>query len=120
MTPARTRSDDGSRRAVVWAAATERELARRARLGLSVWVADDPSGSSRRLVPADSVEPLPLGTGERFRALAAVLEGRGAAHPEALAAWIGRRKHGVGGLRRLAATGARRRGERTLRKRRPT
>lgn len=65
MTLVKMRADDGGRGAVAWAAATERELARRVRLGLSVWVADDPSGTRRRLVPADAVEVVPLGTGER-------------------------------------------------------
>lgn len=36
----------------------------------------------------------PLGTGERFRALSGELKDKGATNPDALAAWIGRRKYG--------------------------
>jgi hypothetical protein len=35
-----------------------------------------------------------LGTGKRFKALVATLTARGAYHPEALAAWIGRKRYG--------------------------
>jgi hypothetical protein len=35
-----------------------------------------------------------LGTGKRFKALAHKLAARGAYNPEALAAWIGRKKYG--------------------------
>ncbi len=36
----------------------------------------------------------PAGEGSRFVALAAVLKAKGAKNPEALAAWIGRKKYG--------------------------
>lgn len=42
-----------------------------------------------------------LGSGDRFRALSAQLAAKGASNPDALAAWIGRRKYGakkMGGL----------------------
>jgi hypothetical protein len=35
-----------------------------------------------------------LGTGKRFKGLVATLTARGAYHPEALAAWIGRKRYG--------------------------
>lgn len=47
----------------------------------------------------------PLGTGERFRALTAELEARGARNPKALAAWIGRKKWGAKRFAELAARG---------------
>jgi hypothetical protein len=43
-----------------------------------------------------------LGTGTRFRKLSAHLAARGASNPDALAAWIGRRKYGAGGMGRLS------------------
>jgi hypothetical protein len=36
----------------------------------------------------------PLGTGERFKQLSNELADKGASNPDALAAWIGRRKYG--------------------------
>jgi len=36
----------------------------------------------------------PLGTGERFKQLTQELKRKGVKEPEALAAWIGRRKYG--------------------------
>jgi hypothetical protein len=52
----------------------------------------------------------PLGTGERFRQLAAELSERaGVRDPKALAAWIGRRKYGAKTMAALAAAGRRRR-----------
>ncbi len=50
----------------------------------------------------------PLGTGERFRRLVAQLRARGAEDPEALAAWIGRRKYTKRRFQALAAAGLRR------------
>jgi hypothetical protein len=43
----------------------------------------------------------PLGTGERFRKLSGTLAARGASNPDALAAWIGRRKYGRKGFAKL-------------------
>lgn len=45
----------------------------------------------------------PLGTGERFRALVNKLKKKGAYNPEALAAWIGRRKYGSKRFAQLSA-----------------
>jgi len=50
----------------------------------------------------------PLGTGERFRRLTATLKRRGVEDPEALAAWIGRRKYGKERFQRLAQKGRKR------------
>lgn len=44
----------------------------------------------------------PLGTGERFRKLSGTLAARGASNPDALAAWIGRRKYGKKRFARLS------------------
>ena len=52
----------------------------------------------------------PLGTGERFRALKKTLAARGARDPGALAAFIGRKKHGKAKMANLAAAGRRRSG----------
>lgn len=43
-----------------------------------------------------------LGSGARFRKLSATLAARGASNPDALAAYIGRRKYGSGGMGRLS------------------
>lgn len=50
----------------------------------------------------------PLGSGARFRNLSRRLATRGAHNPDALAAHIGRRKHGKAKFQRLAAAGRRR------------
>jgi hypothetical protein len=47
-----------------------------------------------------------LGSGARFRALTKQLRARGARNPEALAAWIGRRKYGA---KRFGSLSAKRR-----------
>jgi hypothetical protein len=47
----------------------------------------------------------PLGSGERHRQLSANLKKRGARNPDALAAWIGRRKYGKARYQKLAAKG---------------
>lgn len=44
----------------------------------------------------------PLGTGERFRKLSSTLAARGASNPDALAAYIGRRKYGKKRFARLS------------------
>jgi hypothetical protein len=49
-----------------------------------------------------------LGSGERHRQLSAKLKKRGARNPDALAAWIGRRKFSKGRFQALAAAGRRR------------
>ncbi|GIV18722.1 MAG: hypothetical protein KatS3mg023_0473 [Armatimonadota bacterium] len=51
-----------------------------------------------------------LGTGERFRRLVGQLKRRGVRSPEALAAWIGRKKYGKQKFQALAAAGRRRKG----------
>lgn len=43
-----------------------------------------------------------LGSGDRFRKLSATLAARGASNPDALAAWIGRRKYGAKKMGRLS------------------
>jgi hypothetical protein len=43
-----------------------------------------------------------LGSGARFRKLSATLAARGASNPDALAAWIGRRKYGAKGMGALS------------------
>jgi hypothetical protein len=47
----------------------------------------------------------PLGSGERHHQLSAKLKKRGARNPDALAAWIGRRKYGKARYQGLAARG---------------
>jgi len=46
-----------------------------------------------------------LGTGERFKQLVGKLKGKGATNPDALAAWIGRRKYGKKKFGKLSAGG---------------
>lgn len=48
-----------------------------------------------------------LGSGMRFRKLSAKLAAEGARDEDALAAWIGRRKHGKRRFQQLAAAGRR-------------
>jgi hypothetical protein len=50
----------------------------------------------------------PLGTGERFRQLTAKLKRRGVENPEALSAWIGRKKYGKKRFQELAQKGRKR------------
>jgi hypothetical protein len=50
----------------------------------------------------------PLGSGERFKQLVKQLQRRGAEHPEALAAWIGRQKYGKRRFQELAKKGRKR------------
>lgn len=50
----------------------------------------------------------PLGMGERFRNLVKSLAAKGAENPDALAAWIGRKKYGKKRFQQLAAAGRRR------------
>jgi hypothetical protein len=49
-----------------------------------------------------------LGSGERHRQLSAKLKKRGVRNPDALAAFIGRRKYGKARYQQLAARGRRR------------
>lgn len=49
-----------------------------------------------------------LGSGERFAALSKALAAKGASNPDALAAWIGRKKFGKKKFQKLAAAGRRR------------
>lgn len=49
-----------------------------------------------------------LGSGKRFKALSNELRRRGARNPDALAAAIGRKKHGSKKMARMAATGRKR------------
>lgn len=48
-----------------------------------------------------------LGSGERFSALAKSLKAKGAEDPNALSAWIGRKKLGKEKFQKLAAAGRR-------------
>lgn len=48
-----------------------------------------------------------IGGGERFRGLVLELRARGVRNPQALAAWIGRRKYGARRFARMAAAGRR-------------
>ena len=50
----------------------------------------------------------PLGTGERFGNLVKSLAAKGAENPDALAAWIGRKKYGKKKFQQLAVAGRRR------------
>lgn len=50
----------------------------------------------------------PLGTGERFKKLSNQLEQKGVENPDALAAWIGRKKLGAKKFQKLAAKGRKR------------
>lgn len=47
----------------------------------------------------------PLGSGTRFKKLSAGLAAKGAGNPDALAAWIGRKKLGKARFQQLAAAG---------------
>ena len=53
----------------------------------------------------DEVKEAKLGSGKRFKALSKELMRRGASDSDALAAWIGRKKHGKQGMADLAAAG---------------
>lgn len=53
-------------------------------------------------------QSLPVGTGQRFRAIVVALRRRGARTPTALAAWIGRQKYGARAFARMAAEARRR------------
>jgi len=55
-----------------------------------------------KMAKKDSKKP-PLGTGERFEKLKRELAAKGAENPEALAAWIGRKKYGKERFQKLAA-----------------
>ena len=46
-----------------------------------------------------------LGTGDRFKQLSSKLKGQGVKDPDALAAWIGRKKYGKKKFQKLAAKG---------------
>jgi len=46
-----------------------------------------------------------LGSGERYKKLVGDLEKKGVKDPRALAAWIGRKKHGKAKFQKLAAEG---------------
>lgn len=50
----------------------------------------------------------PLGTGERFKKLSNQLEQKSVENPDALAAWIGRKKLGAKKFQKLAAKGRKR------------
>jgi len=50
----------------------------------------------------------PLGTGKRFSSLKKSLGKKGAKNPEALAAWIGRKKYGKKKFQSLAQKGRKR------------
>jgi hypothetical protein len=50
-----------------------------------------------------------LGSGKRFASLKRSLARKGARNPGALAAWIGRRKHGAKKMARMSARGRKRR-----------
>jgi len=50
-----------------------------------------------------------LGTGKRFKSLTAKLKRKGVKNPEALAAWIGRKKYGKKRFQALSAKGRKRR-----------
>jgi hypothetical protein len=52
-----------------------------------------------------------LGTGKRFSALTSKLRRKGARSPEALAAWIGRKKWGRKKFAKLSRTGRIRKGK---------
>lgn len=49
----------------------------------------------------------PLGSGERFKQLTKELKQKGAETPEALAAWIGRKKYGKEKMADLSSKGRR-------------
>jgi hypothetical protein len=51
-----------------------------------------------------------VGTGARFKQLKGKLAARGAKNPDALAAWIGRKKLGKARFQKLAAKGRKRAG----------
>lgn len=74
-------------------------------LGVPHMVAAEQAGGmtppAARAVPAKAAGP--VGTGARFKALSATLAAKGASDPNALAAWIGRRKYGRGPFKKLAA-----------------
>ena len=51
---------------------------------------------------------LPLGTGQRFKALTKKLEAKGARNPKALSAFIGRKKLGAKKMAQLSVAGRKR------------
>jgi len=52
-----------------------------------------------------------LGSGARFKSLSKKLKGRGAKNPDALAAWIGRKKLGKAKFQKLSAKGRKKLGK---------
>lgn len=50
-----------------------------------------------------------LGSGKRFKSLSSSLKKKGASNPDALAAWIGRKKYGSKKMASMAAKGRKRR-----------
>ena len=50
------------------------------------------------------------GEGRRFKALSKALASKGAENPDALSAWIGRRKYGKERFQQMAAKGRRKKG----------
>jgi len=53
----------------------------------------------------DKVKNKPLGSGERFKAVAAEAKKSGARDPEAVAAAVGRKKYGAKKMAKMAAAG---------------
>lgn len=51
------------------------------------------------------IERAKLGSGARFKKLSKGLKKKGASDPDALAAWIGRKKHGKKKMAKLSAKG---------------
>ncbi len=59
----------------------------------------------RRNANANKGSKPPLGSGERFKQLTAELKRKGVKDPEALAAWIGRKKYGKEKFQQLSVKG---------------
>jgi len=59
-------------------------------------------------VPRRNENAKPLGEGSRFRQLTAQLRKQGVKDPEALAAWIGRKKYGKERFQELSEKGRKR------------
>lgn len=65
--------------------------------------------AKKKAKKGDELSQAPLGSGGRFAALRAKIAARGNVDdPDAVAAWIGRKKYGAGAMAKMAAAGRRR------------
>jgi hypothetical protein len=59
-------------------------------------------GYTQRMAKQKQTKKPPLGSGKRFEQLSDDLQDKGADDPDALAAWIGRKKYGAGKMSKLS------------------